>query len=147
MARLIGTAQTFTSTSGIASIVERPRTFVYPVSYSNLSFISLSIIYALTSPLYNFFTAYILQVSRGPTAQSLYTRAQLFCFKVSLRSTASPIQIVILYTSISLWVAFFTAQGIIGVVAAIYAYDSRPINTGLLFIAIVIALWRVLISV
>jgi len=73
--RLVGTTWTFTSTSGTASVAKRLRTFVYSISYSNLSFISLSIIYALTLPLYNFFTAYILWVSRGPTAWSLYTKA------------------------------------------------------------------------
>jgi len=68
MARLIGTAWTSTSTSETAGVVERLRTFVYSVSYSNLSFTSLSVIYALTLPLYSFFTAYILWVSRGPVA-------------------------------------------------------------------------------
>ena len=102
MARLVGTAQTSTSTSGTASIVKRPRTFVHSVFYSSLSLISLSITYTLILLLYSFFMAYILWVSRGPTAQSLCTRAQLFYFKASSRSAASPIRIVISFTSIGL---------------------------------------------
>ena len=64
--RLIGTIQTSTSTSRIASIVKYSRTFVYRISYNSLSLTSLSITYALILLLYNFFTAYILQVFRGP---------------------------------------------------------------------------------
>ena len=147
MARLIGTAWTSTSTSGMASIVERPRTFIYPVSYSNLSFMPLSITYALTSPLCSFFIAYILQVFRGSVAWSLYTRAQLFYFKVSLWLVALPIQIMILFTSIGLQVAYLIAQGIIGMVAAACTYNSGPIDAGPLFIAIVTALRRAPISI
>ena len=102
IARLVGTIQTSTSTSGTASVAERRRTFVHSVSYSSLSLISLSITYALISPLCSFFTAYILQVSRGPVAQSLYTRAQLFYFEASLQLAALPIWIVISFTSIGL---------------------------------------------
>ena len=100
--RLIGITQTLISTSGTTSVAERPRTFIHSISYSNLFFTSLSVIYALILPLYNFFIAYILQASRGPTAQSLYTKTQLFYFKVSSWLAALPIQIIILYTSIGL---------------------------------------------
>ena len=147
MARLIGTIWTFTSTSGTASIVERFRTFVYSVSCSNLSFISLSMIYALMSPLCSFLMACILQVSGGPMAWSLCTRAQLFCFNVSSRSVASPIYIVISCTSVGLQVLCFIAWGIIGTVAVMCAYDSGPIGTSPFFVAIVAALWRALIFV
>jgi hypothetical protein len=102
MARLIGTAWTSTSTSGIAGIAEYPRTFVHPVSCSNLSLVSLSVIYALMSPLCSFLTAYILWVSGGPAAWSLCTIAWLFCFKASLWSAASPMRIIISCTSVGL---------------------------------------------
>ena len=143
----MGTIQTSISTSGMASIAERPKTFIHPISYSNLSFVSLSIIYTLISPLCSFFTACILQASKGPVAWSLCTRAQLFCFKVFSQSVASPIRIVISCTSIGLQVACFTAQGIIGVVVVTCVYNSGPIDAGPLFIAVVVALQRALISV
>ena len=136
----MGIIQTSTSTSRTASIAERLRTFVYPISYSSLSLISLSIIYILILPLYNFFIAYILQISRGFTAQSLQIRAQIFYFKASLQLVALPIQIIIIYTSIGLQVAYLLAQGIIGIIAAIYIYKSVPIDTSPFFIAIIITL-------
>ena len=148
--RLIGTAWTSTSTSGIASIAKHPRTFIHPVSYSSLSLIPLSIIYALTSPLYSFFTAYILQVSSSPTAWSLYTRAQLFYFKVTLWLVVSPIRIIILQISIGLQVAYLIAQGIKGIkgiIAVTYAYNYGPIGISPLFIAIIITFQRALISI
>ena len=56
----MGTMWTSTSTSGTGGMVERLRTFIHPVSYSNLFLISLSMIYALILLLCSFFTAYIL---------------------------------------------------------------------------------------
>ena len=100
--RLIGIIQTSTSTSGMASIIKHPKTFIHSVFYSSLSLASLSVIYALILSLYSFFMAYILQVSRGPAAWSLYTRAQLFYFKASSQLAALPIQIIISFTSIGL---------------------------------------------
>ena len=107
----------------------------------------LSIIYTLILPLYSFFTAYILQVFGGPTAQSLYTKAQLFYFKVFLQSATSPIQIIISCISIGLQAVCFIAQGIINIVAVTYMYDSGPIDASPLFIAIIIALQRALMSI
>ena len=42
---------------------------------------------------------------------------------------------------------YFMAWGIVGIVAAMCTYDSKPMGVGLFFIAIIAALWRALISV
>ena len=47
---------------------------------------------------------------------------------------------MISFTSVDLWVAYFIAWGIIGVVAVTCAYDSRPVGAGPLFIAVVTVL-------
>ena len=49
-------------------------------------------------------------------------------------------QIVILYISVGLWVAYFMAWGIVGMVAVIYVYNNRSVDIGPLFIAIIAAL-------
>jgi len=56
-------------------------------------------------------------------------------------------RIIISCTSVGLWATYLIAWGIIGIVAAIYTYDSGPIDVGPLFIAIVAAFLRAPISV